>query len=114
MIIDTNQFLNEYDGNKVIIEGYVKNLKEKTFEIILAKINLDNEIKYLPLTILSVNDLHGAVEQNGNGEKGLANMSYLINEIRNENFLDDVILIGNGDMFQGTYISNITYGRVVI
>ena len=37
-----------------------------------------------------------------------------INKIRNETTYDDVVLIANGDMFQGTAISNTTYGLSVI
>lgn len=76
--------------------------------------NTDPQIDYLPLQILTINDLHGAIEQDKNGRGGLSNLAYLINTIRNENELDDVILVANGDMFQGTAISNMTRGLSVI
>ncbi len=65
------------------------------------------------LTILSINDLHGKIEQT-NGVSGLSNIAYLINNVRSENPLDDVCLVGNGDMFQGQAISNLNYGLSVI
>lgn len=74
----------------------------------------DERPDIIPLSILSINDLHGYIEQEEDGSEGLSNAAYLINQIRNEDDLDNVILIGNGDMFQGTFISNMTQGRVVI
>ncbi len=68
----------------------------------------------LPLTILSINDLHGYIEQDASGKGGLSNTAYLINQIRNEDNLDDVVLLANGDMFQGTAISNMTDGKAVL
>jgi 2',3'-cyclic-nucleotide 2'-phosphodiesterase (5'-nucleotidase family) len=72
------------------------------------------DLETLPLTILTVNDLHGHIEQESDGTNGLSNMAYLINEIRDENPLHDVILIANGDMLQGTSISNMTKGLAVL
>jgi len=66
------------------------------------------------LTILSVNDLHGYIQQDDYGYGGISNMAYLIDQIRDQSPLDDVVLIANGDMFQGTAISNMTEGRAVI
>lgn len=66
------------------------------------------------LTILSVNDLHGYIQQDDYGYGGISNMAYLIDQIRDQSPLDDVVLIANGDMFQGTAISNMTDGRAVI
>lgn len=68
----------------------------------------------LPIYVLSVNDLHGYIMRDKEGRNGLSNMAYLINQIRDADDYDNVILIGNGDMFQGTYISNETNGLAVI
>ncbi|MDE5868066.1 MAG: InlB B-repeat-containing protein, partial [Anaeroplasmataceae bacterium] len=67
----------------------------------------------ISLSILEINDLHGYLEKD-NGISGISNMAYLIDSIRKEPGIDDVVLIGNGDMFQGTGISNITRGQAVI
>ncbi len=72
------------------------------------------ESEIVDLKILSVNDLHGYILQDDDGTGGLSNMAFLINQIRNEDPSDDVILIANGDMFQGTAISNMTNGLAVI
>jgi 2',3'-cyclic-nucleotide 2'-phosphodiesterase (5'-nucleotidase family) len=74
----------------------------------------EQALEKLPLTILTVNDLHGYIEQEEDGTSGLSNMAYLIDEIRASNAIDDVILIGNGDLFQGTSISNMTEGLAVL
>lgn len=65
------------------------------------------------LTILSINDLHGSIEQE-NSKGGISNLSYKINNYRNQNNLDDVVLIANGDMFQGQAISNLNHGLSVV
>ncbi len=66
------------------------------------------------LHILEVNDVHGYCLQDEYGKNGFSNIAYLVDEIRNKDARDDVILIANGDMFQGTAISNITYGKTIV
>lgn len=66
------------------------------------------------LHILSINDLHGYIVQDENGSNGISNIAYLINQIRESDPSDDVILVANGDMFQGTAISNMTKGLSVL
>lgn len=66
------------------------------------------------LSIIEMNDVHGFIEQNSSNKLGLSNMAYLINEVREEQDYDNVLLLGNGDMFQGTALSKMSYGRVLI
>lgn len=66
------------------------------------------------LTIFELNDSHGYIEQNEYGKGGFSNVAKMIDDTRNKNTLDDVVLIANGDMFQGTAISNVTEGLSVI
>lgn len=66
------------------------------------------------LYILSINDLHGHILKDNQGRNGLSSLSYMINNYRNLNEADDVILIANGDMFQGQAVSNLTYGKSVV
>ena len=73
--------------------------------------NISNDV--IKITTLELNDLHGYIEQE-NGRKGISNASYLINQIRNEDNLDNVVLVANGDIFQGTAISNLTRGRSLV
>ena len=65
------------------------------------------------LNILEFNDLHGHIEQE-NGKYGISNAAYLVDQIRKEDNLDNTILIANGDMFQETAISRVSYGEVVV
>ena len=71
------------------------------------------------LTFVSINDVHGTIEQDDNGLHGLSNTAKMIDKM-SANYLsggdvrDDVVLFGNGDMFQGTAISNLSKGRAVI
>ena len=71
--------------------------------------NINNDV--VKVTTLEMNDLHGYIDD---GRANMANTSYLINQIRNENDKDDIVLIANGDMFQGTALSNITRGRTIV
>jgi len=112
---------SNYNNIEVTVDGFalfVNGSSTKYLNILVTEV-IPREVtpEYLPLTILSINDLHGYVERsiNSNGHySGISRMSYLVNKIRNENPLDDVVLIANGDMFQGTAISNLTYGESVI
>lgn len=71
------------------------------------------------LTFVSINDIHGTIEQDADGLHGLSNTAKIIDKM-SANYAsggdvrDDVVLFGNGDMFQGTAISNLSKGRAVI
>lgn len=74
------------------------------------------------IVILHTNDLHGAVEPDGgdgDGNQavresgGLVNLISLIDEVRSE-YPDHTLLLDAGDSFQGSYVSNSTYGKVVM
>ncbi len=70
------------------------------------------------VVILHTNDFHGAVEPeiegSGGGESGgLVNLVSLIDEVRAED-PDHTILLDAGDSFQGSYVSNSSYGEVVM
>lgn len=63
------------------------------------------------LDIYSLNDVHGTVEDlNG---RGLARIGNYLLEQKQKN-PDNTIILVAGDMFQGTAISNLTYGGVVV
>lgn len=66
------------------------------------------------INILQMNDIHGHIEQNSNGKNGISNAAYLVNSIRSEDDYDNTLLVGNGDMFQETAISRLSYGEVVV
>lgn len=73
------------------------------------------------LTFVSINDIHGYVEQSS-GVSGLSNTAAAIDKMsayystskKNGDVRDDIVLFGNGDMFQGSAISNMSYGKSVI
>ncbi len=74
------------------------------------------------LTFVSINDLHGSVLRDEDGKNGLSNTAYLLESMSRyyndsdsaTTVHDDVVLFANGDMFQGTSISNKSYGQVII
>lgn len=73
------------------------------------------------LTFVSLNDVHGYIEQE-NGKNGLSNTAYAIDQLSQFSGNDgkmvgnneDIVLFANGDMFQGTAISNMSYGLAVV
>ena len=69
---------------------------------------------YVEIQILEMNDIHGHIEQDSAGKKGISNAAYLIDGIRAEDQYDNTLLVANGDMFQETAISRLSYGRVVV
>ena len=106
-----------YHNQEVTLRGYALYLSGSTthyFNVLVKDVYVATTSSVFDLTILEVNDLHGYIEQDDDGTGGISNMAYLIDQIRADNPLDDVVLIANGDMFQGTAISNMTYGLAVI
>ena len=74
----------------------------------------NTKCEMVKISVLEFNDLHGYINQSSEGRGGLSNASYLINKIRREDDEDNVVLVANGDMFQGTAISNINKGLTVV
>jgi 2',3'-cyclic-nucleotide 2'-phosphodiesterase (5'-nucleotidase family) len=58
--------------------------------------------------VASLNDLHGAIEENGK-EPGLSKLSSYLKA----NFTSDDILLANGDMWQGNGESNLNQGKLI-
>ncbi|MDU2063939.1 MAG: 5'-nucleotidase C-terminal domain-containing protein [Sporomusaceae bacterium] len=72
----------------------------------------DQEQVYL--TILSVNDFHGALADKGPGkDPGAAGLATFIQQERAKN-PTGTLLLSAGDMFQGTVDSNLLYGKPVL
>ncbi|HHX78988.1 MAG TPA: bifunctional metallophosphatase/5'-nucleotidase [Acholeplasmataceae bacterium] len=64
------------------------------------------------ISMYGVNDLHGAIFEE-NGEPGIAKISTYLKEKRAENE-EGTLIFSAGDMFQGTAVSSLTKGRVVV
>ena len=62
------------------------------------------------IDLLTFNDFHGAVEAGGKNQ-GIAKFAEAINEVKKEN--PNTIVVSGGDNFQGSAISNLTYGGPV-
>lgn len=65
------------------------------------------------INIVCINDLHGAIMEDTDFV-GISRIETAIKEIENEDSLDNTILVANGDMYQGTAISNLVYGKSVV
>ncbi len=104
----------------VKVKGYTLGFDKETkmlniiMESVEESFDMGDTENCMDLHILEVNDVHGYLTQDANGKNGLSNLAYLINQIRNEDTKDNTILIANGDMFQGTALSNITFGKAMI
>ncbi len=88
------------------------NNNQKTATSVTTTISKSNEKRML--SIIEMNDVHGYIMQNEDNKMGLSNMSYIINNIRDEEGEDNVLSIACGDMFQGTGLVKMSYGEVMI
>lgn len=61
-------------------------------------------------SVFMINDTHGAYADNGY-DPGFEKLASLINDLEKEN--GDIIKIANGDLFQGSYVSNVLYGKPI-
>lgn len=68
--------------------------------------------EYNKLKVLSINDLHGAIDQNDDNY-GMSGISWYVNEQRKVEG-QAVLVLAAGDMFQGSAISNYYYGQTVV
>ncbi len=77
----------------------------------------DNPVQELEaIDIYSINDTHGAVDYiygDGTYQLGLAKLSSLYKDLYAEN-PDGTAIISVGDMWQGSAISNLSYGRIMV
>lgn len=72
----------------------------------------DTEDEDIVLSILSINDFHGQLEETEDGA-GAARIAGFVDEVRSQN-PDSTLLLAAGDMFQGTALSNVAYGLDVV
>lgn len=80
--------------------------------IFLLLTSCNKKIEYSKLKVLSLNDLHGAIAESDDNY-GMAGISWYVNEQRKVKD-QAVLLLAAGDMFQGSAISNYSYGKTVV
>lgn len=81
----------------------------KEYEVTVLKKDISKQDE-IELTFFSVNDFHGTVIDDNGGLSVIGN--YIINE--KNKFPETTIILSAGDMFQGSAISNMTKGGVVV
>ena len=74
--------------------------------------NEETELEDITLTIYTLNDFHGTIEENGNMAGIYKIGDFLIKE--KQNSPETTLIISAGDMFQGTAVSSMTRGRAVV
>jgi 2',3'-cyclic-nucleotide 2'-phosphodiesterase (5'-nucleotidase family) len=69
----------------------------------------------IPITVLHVNDLHGALYAESKGDRDLGGVAQLVGQIEREraSAAGPVLLMDAGDAIQGTFISNRSRGEAV-
>ena len=97
--------LTEEEVNQKVQEGFAE-LDKGTFNFTKNLPTTDDVTK---VTLLSVNDFHGALESSDN-KYGAARIGGYIIDRYNEN-PNGTVLLSAGDMFQGSGISNYRHGR---
>ncbi len=83
------------------------------FVTIISVLSISSCVKKIPstLTLITVNDFHGAFEEES-GKYGIVRLAGAIEaEVNNA---EASIVISAGDMFQGTALSNYNYGKTTI
>ncbi len=81
----------------------------KEYEVKVLKVNLQDK-KTIDFTFFSLNDFHGSVISDNGGMSVIGN--YIITE--KNKFPEQTVILSTGDMFQGSAISNMTQGGVVV
>jgi len=70
------------------------------------------EADVVPLQILTVNDFHGALLENGKNP-GAAKIAAYLKDMKAQN-PNGTLILSAGDMFQGSADSNLLYGKTVV
>lgn len=104
------------EPNEIILPKYTNDYPDggDSYKIGYGAESTDTFSKTETLSIIEFNDVHGYIMQNSNKMSGLSNAAYTINGIREEVGNDNVLLIANGDMFQGTGLVRMSMGRVIV
>ena len=113
---DTNEFVN-LNGKKVCLTGVVYRYYEAYGLWSVQCIGLANQVVQIQEEVLDtsvsfymINDTHGAfVDDSANVSIG--RVSTLLDQYEES---ENHIVIANGDIFQGTYVSNVNYGLPLI
>jgi 5'-nucleotidase/UDP-sugar diphosphatase len=72
----------------------------------------DSNNDLVPLQILTINDFHGALMENGKNPGAAKIASYL--KDAKAQLPDNTVILSAGDMFQGSPDSNLLYGKTVV
>ena len=99
--------------SKNSLETTSENISDNISDSIISS-NTEVKERYVNLDIIEINDSHGYLyESSYDSNYNLANFSYYVNKRRNITN-NNVVLVANGDMFQGTAFSNLSHGSSVI
>ncbi len=93
-------------------------LTESEIAQLKANLSVDVEDSSVTLEIFETTDIHGYLLDTSSGSEAtfqyrMAYIANVINEARADAENDDVILLDGGDIYQGTPVSNLTFGNAL-
>ena len=107
--------LKMLDGKKVKLYGYTIGLNiayRSYLEMMVTSYEqLEEEVTGTAVNFLSINDTHGAFLDSNDGNS-MGRLDSFVTELREED--ENLITIANGDIFQGSYLSNTYRGKPMI
>ena len=112
-ILSNHGVVTRTDKDIVVNLNVTFTLEEES-ESVLYRVTILKKGTKTTLSIIEANDVHGYIMQDENGRNGISNMAYLIDDVREEVGKNNVLLIGNGDLFQGTGLVKMSMGQVMI
>lgn len=102
---------NLLDGNHIVkVRSLGDDSKFLPSDYVIIEFTPGYNTKNDDYTVFMINDTHGAF-QTGDFP-GLAKVQTIIKNLENTN--GEIIKVANGDLFQGSYVSNILYGLPII
>lgn len=104
----TGHLLRDY-----MVQAVKDSVAEKGKWFLEVKESNNNQDETEELTIFTMNDFHGALYPSGYDEVGISKIAYWLKEQKKKN-PNHTMILSAGDMFQGTAVSSMTRGKVVI
>ena len=97
-------------------EAYIKGLGLTDEEVAKLRANLSADSEYKTFEVFETTDVHGYLLDTSSGDESTFQyrLAYIANVVNNAKTANDgVLLFDSGDIYQGTPVSNLTYGNAL-
>lgn len=107
----------EDDGQaRTLLKAYIE--KEQSIAPTVTSTWSVAEKSTIKLQVFETTDIHGYLLDTSSGDEStfqyrMAYISNIVKQARQDLWTDDVILLDSGDIYQGTPVSNLTYGNAL-